>query len=632
MTSNINLPSEQDQNQVTGLMLHTGTAGTAKTIRAVADANGNLMINMAVGSSSVTVGTIPEITNLVSGTITRLQGGTLGILAGGSIVVTAGTVTTSLALNSGTIDILRAGTIDNIVKGTITRLEGGTMQLSGTPSVNVIGGSIVVTAGTTTISGTIPVTGTVTTAMGDLSGGTIDELSNVAKGTLSYLGTLGTIVGTITNVGTLNKVGTVDIITAGTLTSIQGGTIGNLASGSVVVTTGTIVNNGGSVGVYGMAAAAATAVGNPVLTGGTTSTGTVYAALIDTSGHQQIDALTIPNIPGGTLGVLSSLTAGTVAISLGTIAIGTVIVTSQLAGTMEKLGTVNYMGTIGTIVGTLAAVGTVAKIGTVDIVTAGTLDSIKNIVTGTLSAVTSVTNVAAGSVVVTAGTVAAHAITNLAAGTLTKLEGGTLNVVAAGSMVQTAGTVTTILAGTQQLLGTVNNLGTITTITAGSITMVGGTCTTQLAGTQQLLGTTNYLGTVGIVTAGTLTALSSGTITAGTVKINATPGGSANLSTHVLGTGGTVWGTLVAPVGAGTNVYVTGCSIVGRTGTADYAITNNAAGSTGAGVLARGFFPPSGGIAKEFNVPIMFGTNGTVAYLVLGPGTADFNVSYWVGP
>ena len=132
--------------------------------------------------------------------------------------------------------------------------------------------------------------------------------------------------------------------------------------------------------------------------------------------------------------------------------------------------------------------------------------------------------------------------------------------------------------------------------------------------------------------AGTLTALANGTITAGTVRVNAIPAGSTILTTHVLGTGGTTWGTIIAPVGAGTNVYVTGLSIIGRTGTADYAITNNVAGSTGDGVLARGFFPPSAGIEKEFNPAIMFGTNGTIAYLVLGPGTVDFNFSYWVGP
>ena len=119
----------------------------------------------------------------------------------------------------------------------------------------------------------------------------------------------------------------------------------------------------------------------------------------------------------------------------------------------------------------------------------------------------------------------------------------------------------------------------------------------------------------------------------GTVKLNATPAGSTILSTHTLGTGaGTYFGTLVAPAGAGPNVYVTGLSIVARSGTVDCGIANNVAGSTGAGVLARGLFVPSGGIARDFNPAINVGANGTVAYFLITAGTVDFTVNYWVSP
>lgn len=97
------------------------------------------------------------------------------------------------------------------------------------------------------------------------------------------------------------------------------------------------------------------------------------------------------------------------------------------------------------------------------------------------------------------GTVAK--VTNLAAGTVTKLEGGTLGVLAAGSVVTTAGTVTTQLAGTQELLGTAKFVGTVGVLNAGTVTMGAGTITTQLAGTQEKLGTVNYMGTCGTLSA-----------------------------------------------------------------------------------------------------------------------------------
>jgi len=145
-------------------------------------------------------------------------------------------------------------------------------------------------------------------------------------------------------------------------------------------------------------------------------------------------------------------------------------------------------------------------------------------------------------------------------------------------------------------------------------------------------------GTIAAVTSvtnlasGTLAALASGTVSAGTISVFTKTVGSTILTTHTLGTaGGTTWGTLIAPAGAGTYVYVTGLSIVSRSGTPDCAVATNVAGSTGAGVFARGAFSPSGGIMRNFHTPIQVGTNGTIAYMILN-GTADFTVDYWVGP
>ena len=178
-----------------------------------------------------------------------------------------------------------------------------------------------------------------------------------------------------------------------------------------------------------------------------------------------------------------------------------------------------------------------------------------------------------------------------------------------------------------QTAGTLNTLGTV-----GAVNAI-------VAGTQNTLGT---VGVVNNIVTGTLAAVTSvtnlvaGTITTlalGTVKQNPTPVGSVLLSTHTLGTGGgTFVGTLVAPVGAGTFLYLSGLSIIAHSGTVDCGIANNLAGTTGAGVYARGFFPPGGGIMRDFSVPINMGTNGTLAYFLITAGTVGFTVNYWVAP
>lgn len=256
--------------------------------------------------------------------------------------------------------------------------------------------------------------------------------------------------------------------------------------------------------------------------------------------------------------------------------------------------------------------------------------------------------------------------------------GGVLQTSA--SLALNTGTLTTIAAGTQNTLGTVgvvNNLvkGTITSVeggTVGLITRVGnigtiesGTVTTTLAlntGTITTIvaGTQNTLGTVGVLNNGTLaqvTTVSSitngtvrisvGTITTGSItdlttlhagtinsaRIDYRPIGSSILSTHSLGTGGgTVVGTIIAPTGAGTNLYLAGISVVVHSGTTDCGIATNVAGTTGAGVFARGFFPPGGGIARDFQPAINMGANGTLAFFMITAGTASFTANYWVAP
>lgn len=110
--------ARQDWNDVPALIAHTGTAGTAETVRVTADASGNLGVNIVTGEivaslgtvKLVESGTIKEVTgvsNLVTGTLATL--GTVGVLNDGTVEINAGTITTQLA---GTQELL--GTVNHV--------------------------------------------------------------------------------------------------------------------------------------------------------------------------------------------------------------------------------------------------------------------------------------------------------------------------------------------------------------------------------------------------------------------------------------------------------------------------------------------------------------------------------------
>lgn len=187
-------------------------------------------------------------------------------------------------------------------------------------------------------------------------------------------------------------------------------------------------------------------------------------------------------------------------------------------------------------------------------------------------------------------------------GTLTNLVSGTINALAAGTI--TAGTLTNLVSGT------------INALAAGTITA--GTLTNLVSGTINALA-------AGTITGGTL-----GNLNAGTVQLNPVPV-PATLLFGTLGTaGGSFFGTISAPAGAGTKHYVSGLSVVVQSGTPDVRIL---AGSSiqGTGVLTAGFFPPSGGIARDFNPAFATGTNSELIYHFVGAGTAFIIVNYWKG-
>ena len=578
----------QDENKVAALIAHTGTAGTAETVRVVGDSTGAVKVwgTVATGAS-VSVGTIPEVTNIVGGTI----GSVLGV---GGVVQVSGTVATGGA-GTQPVEVIKgtlqsSGTTTGV--GTITNLGSVTNigTLKGVDLVTRIGNIGTIESGTVTTSLALN-TGTITTG----------SLADIAK--VHDAGTVGSVIG----IGTVSNIVTI----SGTVTGA--GTVSNV---------GSLTNIGTLKGVD-----LVTRIGNI----GTIESGTVTTTL----------ALNTGTITTGSLANIAKIhDGGTVGSVIG---IGTVSNIVTTSGTVTGAGTVTNVGSL-TNIGTLKGVDLVTRIGNIGTIESGTVTTTLALNSGTITT-GSLTNIATlhnGTVVVPSGTVTTGSLANIAyihtIGTMPAISigestGGTLDIITRvgnlgtmelGSVVVTSlpssGTLLNLATGT---LAAVTTVTTVSNLTNGSVNI--------LTGTIQSSGTTTGVGVVTSVTnlvGGTLTALA-----LGTVKINPTPVGSSVLSTHALGTGGgTFFGTLVAPTGAGTSLYLSGLSVVARSGTVDCGIASNVAGTTGAGVYARGLFVPSGGIARDFTPAINLGTNGTLAYFIITAGTVDFTVNYWVAP
>ena len=268
-----------------------------------------------------------------------------------------------------------------------------------------------------------------------------------------------------------------------------------------------------------------------------------------------------------------------------------------------------------------------------------------------------------------------RAVANLAKGTVTKLEGGTLGEVTSlttlsnltnGSVNILTGTIQSV--GTNVGIGTLSNVGSINTVTSVSsvANFVKGTVTKLEGGSISLYDQTSGsllnlivegatfadsrygimayargTGTGAGAVVKTLlvdsnqnlrTAIQDGTITAltlGTMKILATPAGSSILSQGTLGTaGGSFFATLSALSGSGTRTYVTNTSIVMHSGTADVRILAGTA-IQGTGVITAGQFPAGGGIADRFFPPFDAGDNSILSYHFVGAGTAFITIKYF---
>lgn len=316
------LPAKQDANQEYTLVGISGTLGptygTAEPRPLTVGENGYLNVNAAAANST-------------GGTLDLLKAGTITRIEGGSIAVTAGTV----VVTSGTQQTL--GTVGTLQAGTITRLEGGTLGLITTVS-NLSAGSVAVTAGTVIVTNGTIGAGTVAISAGTVGGKAASGAAAVANPVLTAGTDAGGTVyaplmtttghqlidilsGTIQSSGTTTGVGVVTSVTnlaAGTITRLEGGTLGILSQGSINVTAGTMIMTVGTVG--GKAASGAAAVANPVSIAGTDAGGTIYGLLVDTKGQQFVSAGTITKLEQGSINVTAgTVTAGSIRVTLGTV-------------------------------------------------------------------------------------------------------------------------------------------------------------------------------------------------------------------------------------------------------------------------------------------------------------------------
>ena len=414
----------------------------------------------------------------------------------------------------------------------------------------------------------------------DLAGASGTTTVQMVSGTLNVgTVTMALNTGTITTIaaGTQNTLGTVEVLNnliKGTITKLEGGTLGALAvgtitAGTVAVTIGTIV---------GPTASGGTPTTAPVLVAGTDATGTVYAPLITSGGLVK----TLQTGGTLTLGTLTNLVSGTInALASGTITAGTL--TNLVSGTINALaaGTV----TAGTLTNLVSGTVTALAVGTIGGKAASGVVAVANPV--------QIAGTDAGGTIysplVTTGGLLAH---NMVTGTITT-----------GSLTNLANLVNgsvNVLTGTITSVGTVTGVGVVSNLTNGSVNLLTGTVTsvTNLAG-----------GTVRIDPTSVQTPLTFGTL------------GTA---------GGSFFATISAASGAGTKHYVSGLQVIGQAGTVDVRVL---AGTViqGTGVLGAGITVPGGGFIRDFNKDFQTGTNSELVYHFVGAGTAFITINYWKG-
>jgi hypothetical protein len=226
-----------------------------------------------------------------SGNVTNTSTGTIsGALFGAFLEGSGGSISNSGSISGASADGVVLG-----MGGTVTNLAGG----------NITGGSTGVyvkyrATGTVTNSGNIA--GTTTSSTGvDLAGG--GTLTNNATGTITG-GTNGVFVGssstlaTLSMIGTISNAGHIQGVSADGVDLLKGGSVTNLAGGTIT---------GNSNGVYVNAGSSGT-----VINGGNIIATSTTGAGVDLGGGGSVTNNSGSSISGGSFGVFTTGASGTV--------------------------------------------------------------------------------------------------------------------------------------------------------------------------------------------------------------------------------------------------------------------------------------------------------------------------------
>jgi filamentous hemagglutinin family protein len=645
--------------QAAGALIQTQATGVASTITLAADL-ASLSGTIIAGGTAANNGVVAVS---VAGTQLAGAGGTAitdaGFITGGSAITEAATqgdivsTGTSTAGNGGITLTASNGSVRQTA-GLIQAVNTGTVTLSAA------------TANTNATSGTIALSGaasTIQTQNGNLTL-SADTLISQQAGTVQTTGTTATLIqltqktgiaGGITQAATgliqasatkgsvgLNAVGS--IVTGGSILATDA------TSGTVSAAAGTFLTNSGVIN----AGTLATLVAQTTLTnsGTVANTGT-GGSIIETATASNLNSsgLTSAGSGGATLTAGGTLTqtGGIITAANGPVALTGTVSIVQNGGTIRTTGTTG--GTVSlTADGTTTGTGITQKSGTVSAVGNATLTAQNTISLGGLVTATNNTVLnAAGSSLLSAGTVAGTAITetgslnagNALTGTATLGNivvgaAGTVAIVTAGaggiSLKASDGSVS-LTNGTVQATGgavqviaqsntadTKNSSGTIT-VTSGLMGAANGNLTAtadrviaQNGGTIQTSGTAGgnvLLASLGTTTdtgikqsKGTVSAAGNATLTArntialaglvtaaGTAVVNA--GGASLLNA------GTVSGPAINETGS-----LNGGTLVSGTATLGDIVVGN---GTGSGVITAG----SGGVgltATDGSISVTAGT------------------------
>lgn len=592
-----------------GIGIHVTSGGSVALIT-----NSGTAVAMAAGGSVITVDTLSSIGTLSNTGLLQASGGgatAVNLLAGGSIsALNNGVTGTIAATGTSGVAISIGGTINGLannglitatgsngvavtigVGGTLTSLTNtGVISATGTSGIAIgVAGSV----GVITNSGLVQSSGLFGTAVDQTAGGSLGSLTN--SGTVSATGEgvrVAGALGTLTNSGQITSSGTgglaVDVASTGSLGVLSNsGTINapNLAGTAVAVggILSAVTNNG--------LIQSGTAAGAP---------GPYSAIGVDS---------------GGTLGVIDN-TGGRI-IALGTGAIG-INVAGFINGINNSNGTIIATGSnavavdVGGLVNTIAIGGSVGASGdgaaAVLIANGGSIGNVSN--SGTIT--TSGSGAAGFNVGGALGS-----LTNSGQIVSSGLDDAAVNVAVSGTIGtianNTTGTITATGASGMALnlrgtVGAVTNGGTIlaplgTAIGTGSGGKIGGGITNALSGLIQG-GPSNGSG-VAIDNASNANAL---TINNAGSIIGAIRFGTGADALNVTGTG-TIVGAITGQGGGGSTIDFA------PSGT--YALTNPIASVDTINVVSGGFLIQPLGIttmpiaaAKAFNI----GSAATVAW------------------